>query len=122
MIAFYLKNDALHDAIAIAEHIAAFDWTTPEEVEEITALTLLKNAELKVLFGAAGITLVDFRVEFGRVHEGEGSIIILADEISLASCRLWGSLTKEKLDKDRFRRDLGRKTRRYGQPWNADAP
>jgi phosphoribosylaminoimidazole-succinocarboxamide synthase len=107
IIEFYLKDDKLHDPMVAGEHIAAFNWASPQEVEEITALTLKINDDLRGVFGAVGITLVDFKVEFGRVWEGDVSRIILADEISPDSCRLWDSATNEKLDKDRFRRDLG---------------
>ena len=71
------------------------------------AMTLRVNDFLSGMFGAVGITLVDFKIEYGRIWEGEFARVILADEISPDSCRLWDSTTNEKLDKDRFRRDLG---------------
>jgi phosphoribosylaminoimidazole-succinocarboxamide synthase len=107
IIEFYLKDDKLHDPMVADEHIAAFNWASTQEIDDITALTLRINDDLCGVFGAVGITLVDFKVEYGRVREGEVSRIILADEISPDSCRLWDSATNEKLDKDRFRRDLG---------------
>ena len=107
IIEFYFKNDKLHDPMVAEEHITAFNWATTQEIDDIMALTLRINDYLCGLFGAVGITLVDFKVEYGRVWEGDFARIILADEISPDSCRLWDSATNEKLDKDRFRRDLG---------------
>ncbi|HEX2560613.1 phosphoribosylaminoimidazolesuccinocarboxamide synthase [Phenylobacterium sp.] len=107
LIEFYLKDDRLHDPMVAEEHIAAFDWASPQEIADIRAVTLKVNDELRGVFGAVGITLVDFKLEFGRVREGDVSRIILADEISPDSCRLWDSASRKKLDKDRFRRDLG---------------
>jgi phosphoribosylaminoimidazole-succinocarboxamide synthase len=113
LIEFFLKDDALHDPMVAEAHIAAFGWASPEEIAEITAQALKVNDCLCEMFGVAGITLVDFKLEFGRVREGEVSRIILADEISPDSCRLWDSATDEKLDKDRFRRDLGNVVESY---------
>ena len=107
IIEFCYKNDKLHDPLVAEEHITAFNWATTQEIDDIMALTLRINDFLCGLFGAVGITLVDFKVEYGRIWEGDFSRIILADEISPDSCRLWDSATNEKLDKDRFRRDLG---------------
>ena len=107
IIEFFLKDDGLHDPMVADEHIATFGWATPEEIAEIRALTVRINDELCRVFGAVGVTLVDFKVEFGRVMEGGVPRLILADEISPDSCRLWDAATREKLDKDRFRRDLG---------------
>jgi phosphoribosylaminoimidazole-succinocarboxamide synthase len=107
IIEFYLKDDKLHDPMVAEEHITAFNWASTQEIDDIMAVTLRVNDYLCGMFGAVGITLVDFKVEFGRVWEGDFSRIILADEISPDSCRLWDSATNEKLDKDRFRRDLG---------------
>jgi phosphoribosylaminoimidazole-succinocarboxamide synthase len=107
IIEFYFKNDKLHDPMVAEEHITAFNWASTQEIDDIMALTLRVNDYLCGMFGAVGITLVDFKVEFGRVWEGDFSRIMLADEISPDSCRLWDSATNEKLDKDRFRRDLG---------------
>jgi phosphoribosylaminoimidazole-succinocarboxamide synthase len=106
IIEFYFKNDKLHDPMVAEEHITAFNWATTQEIDDIMALTLRVNDYLSGLFAAVGITLVDFKVEYGRVWEGDFARIILADEISPDSCRLWDTATNEKLDKDRFRRDL----------------
>ncbi|MFC3076704.1 phosphoribosylaminoimidazolesuccinocarboxamide synthase [Phenylobacterium terrae] len=115
IVEFYLKDDRLHDPMAAEEHIAAFAWASPQEIDDIRALTLRVNDELRGVFGAVGITLVDFKLEFGRVRDGDVSHIILADEISPDSCRLWDSATQEKLDKDRFRRDLGGVVESYAE-------
>ena len=89
------------------EHITAFGWADPQELDDIMALTLRINDFLSGLFLGVGIKLVDFKVEFGRLYENEQMRIVLADEISPDCCRLWDVETDEKLDKDRFRRDLG---------------
>ena len=107
IIEFYYKRDELNDPLVTEEHITAFNWAATQEIDDILATTLRVNDFLSGMFGAIGITLVDFKIEFGRVWEGDFSRVILADEISPDSCRLWDSTTNEKLDKDRFRRDLG---------------
>ncbi len=107
IIEFCLKDDKLGDPLVAEEHITAFNWATTQEIDDILAMTVRVNDYLSGMFGAVGITLVDFKIEFGRIYEGDFSRIILADEISPDSCRLWDSQTNEKLDKDRFRRDLG---------------
>jgi phosphoribosylaminoimidazole-succinocarboxamide synthase len=107
IIEFYYKNDQLQDPMVTEEHITAFNWASTQEIDDILAMTLRVNDFLTGMFSAVGITLVDFKIEFGRVFEGEFSRVILADEISPDSCRLWDSITNEKLDKDRFRRDMG---------------
>jgi len=107
IIEFCLKDDNLGDPLVAEEHITAFNWATTQEIDDIMALTLRINDFLCGMFGAVGITLVDFKIEFGRLWENDFARIILADEISPDSCRLWDSSTNEKLDKDRFRRDLG---------------
>ena len=89
------------------EHITAFNWAQTQEIDDMLATTLRVNDFLSGMFGAVGITLVDFKIEYGRIWEGDFARTILADEISPDSCRLWDSTTNEKLDKDRFRRDLG---------------
>ena len=89
------------------EHITAFNWASTQEIDDMMAMTLRVNDYLSGLFGGVGITLVDFKLEFGRVWENDFSRIMIADEISPDCCRLWDALTNEKLDKDRFRRDLG---------------
>jgi phosphoribosylaminoimidazole-succinocarboxamide synthase len=107
IIEFCYKNDALGDPMVSEEHITAFGWASPQEIDDMMALSLRINDFLNGLFLGAGIKLVDFKVEFGRLFEGEMMRIVLADEISPDSCRLWDIDTNEKLDKDRFRRDLG---------------
>ena len=107
IIEFYLKDDKLSDPMVSEEHITAFNWASTQEIDDMMALTLRVNDFLTGLFAGVGITLVDFKIEFGRVYENDFARIILADEISPDSCRLWDSQTNEKMDKDRFRRDLG---------------
>jgi phosphoribosylaminoimidazole-succinocarboxamide synthase len=107
IIEFYYKKDELGDPMVTEEHITAFNWASTQEIDDMLAMTLRVNDFLSGLFGAVGITLVDFKIEFGRIYDGDFSRIILADEISPDSCRLWDTATNEKLDKDRFRRDLG---------------
>jgi len=107
IIEFYYKNDALEDPMVTEEHVTAFNWANTQEIDDILAMTLRVNDFLSGMFAAVGITLVDFKIEYGRLFEGDFSRVILADEISPDSCRLWDAQTNEKLDKDRFRRDLG---------------
>ena len=107
IIEFCLKDDKLGDPLVSEEHITAFNWASPQEIDDIMAATLRINDFLSGLFSAVGIMLVDFKIEFGRVWEIDFARVILADEISPDSCRLWDIATTEKLDKDRFRRDLG---------------
>ena len=107
IIEFYLKKDELNDPMVTEEHITAFNWATTQELDDMLAMTVRVNDYLSGMFGAVGITLVDFKIEFGRVWENDFSRVLLADEISPDSCRLWDTNTGEKLDKDRFRRDLG---------------
>jgi phosphoribosylaminoimidazole-succinocarboxamide synthase len=107
IIEFYYKKDELGDPLVSEEHITALGWANPQEIDDMMAIAIRVNDFLSGLFTGVGITLVDFKVEFGRVWEGELSRVLLADEISPDSCRLWDSKTKNKLDKDRFRQDLG---------------
>lgn len=100
---FFYKNDALHDPMINDSHILAFSWATEQEIAQMRETTFRVNALLKPLFMDVGILLVDFKLEFGRFH-GE---LLLGDEITPDGCRLWDAKTMEKLDKDRFRRDLG---------------
>ena len=107
LVEFCLKDDSLGDPIIAPEHIFTFGWATPNELEIIVENTLRINDFLTGLFLGIGIRLIDFKLEFGR-HENDGKVeIMLADEISPDNCRLWDAETKEKMDKDRFRRDLG---------------
>ena len=107
MIEFCYKNDELNDPIVAREHIAVFGWAENIELDWITDQCLRINDFLQGMFKGVGIKLVDFKLEFGRLNQGEKKIIILADEISPDTCRLWDVLSEEKLDKDRFRKDLG---------------
>jgi phosphoribosylaminoimidazole-succinocarboxamide synthase len=107
IVEFYYKNDALNDPMVSEEHITAFGWANPQELDDIMALSIRINDFLSGLFLGIGIKLVDFKIEFGRLYEGEMMRVVLADEISPDSCRLWDLKTNEKLDKDRFRRDMG---------------
>lgn len=109
IVEYCLKNDKLGDPFISEELIFAFDIADPMEVEEIRMMTLRINDFLSGLFLGVGIKLVDFKIEFGRHYTEDGrSRILLADEISPDSCRLWDVKTNEKMDKDRFRRDLGK--------------
>ena len=113
IVEFYYKKDELGDPMVSEEHITAFNWATPQEIDDMMAMTLRVNDFLSGLFSAAGIRLVDFKLEFGRLYEGDMVRTVLADEISPDSCRLWDMDTNEKMDKDRFRRDLGNVTEAY---------
>lgn len=101
---FCLKDDELGDPMVNEYHVYACGWATKEEVETIKDLAFRVNEYLKKYFAAIGILLVDFKLEFGKTADGK---IVLADEISPDTCRFWDMKTREKLDKDRFRRDLG---------------
>ena len=103
-IEFSYKNDELGDPLINSYHALALKLATAEEIETITNYAFRVNDFLKALWAECGVTLVDFKLEFGRLSDGT---IVLADEISPDTCRLWDSETHEKLDKDRFRRDLG---------------
>ena len=107
LIEFYYKDDELGDPLISEDHIAVFGWATQVELDEIMANALRINDFLIGLFAGVGIRLVDFKLEFGRVWDGDLQRIILADEISPDNCRLWDINNNEKLDKDRFRQDLG---------------
>lgn len=107
IVEFYYKNDALGDPIVAEEHITAFNWAATQELDDIMALALRINDYLSGMFAAVGIRLVDFKLEFGRLFEGELVRTVLADEISPDSCRLWDAKSNNKLDKDRFRQDMG---------------
>jgi phosphoribosylaminoimidazole-succinocarboxamide synthase len=108
IIEFYYKNDALQDPLVSEEHITAFGWASPQEIDEVMQLALRINDFLVGLFLGIGIRLVDFKIEFGRLWDQDQQMrIVLADEISPDCCRLWDINSSEKLDKDRFRKDLG---------------
>jgi phosphoribosylaminoimidazole-succinocarboxamide synthase len=103
IVEYYYKSDPLGDPMVTDEHIDVFGLATREELAEITRLARVVNDHLVLFFGRRGIRLIDFKLEFGRHPEG----LLLADEITPDGCRLWDATTDEKLDKDRFRRDLG---------------
>ena len=107
LVEFCLKDDSLGDPIIAPEHIFNFGWATPDELEIIVNYTLRINDFLTGLFFGIGIRLIDFKLEFGRYKTNDAVEIMLADEISPDNCRLWDAETNEKMDKDRFRRDLG---------------
>jgi phosphoribosylaminoimidazole-succinocarboxamide synthase len=113
IIEFYYKSDELGDPMVSDEHITAFGWASPQELEEIMTVAIRINDYLSGLFYGIGLKLVDFKVEFGRLYENEEMRIILADEISPDNCRLWDVKSNEKMDKDRFRQDLGRVAEAY---------
>ncbi len=113
IIEFCLKSDKLGDPIVAPEIVIAFQWAQPNELEDITSMALRINDFLSGLFLGVGIKLIDFKIEFGRHYEGNTVQIILADEISPDCCRLWDLKTGEKMDKDRFRRDLGKVEEAY---------
>lgn len=104
VLEFSYKNDELGDPMVNQYHIAAMELATKQELEQISVYALKINDILKEYFKQVNIELIDFKLEFGKTKEGT---IVLADEISPDTCRFWDSVTKEKLDKDRFRRDLG---------------
>src|SRR3981189_741232 len=107
IIEFYYKNDQLGDPMVSEEHIPAFGLATPQEIDDIMALAIRVNDFLSGVFLGVGIRLVDFKLETGRLWENDMMRSVGADEISPDSCRLWDIKSNDKLDKDRFRRDLG---------------
>jgi phosphoribosylaminoimidazole-succinocarboxamide synthase len=104
---FFLKSDALHDPLCNEDHIRVLGWATAEEIAQMKALTHDVNAVLRPMFAHAGIDLVDYKLEFGHPRFEPGAPLMLGDEFTPDGCRLWDAKTGEKLDKDRFRRDLG---------------
>ncbi|MFA5989122.1 MAG: phosphoribosylaminoimidazolesuccinocarboxamide synthase [Sphingomonas sp.] len=113
IIEYYFKDDALGDPMITDEHIAAFGWASQEEMHDISDMAIRVNDFMCGLFAGIGIRLVDFKLEFGRLWDNEFARVILADEISPDGCRLWDMESGEKLDKDRFRRDLGGEVEAY---------
>ncbi|WP_066794326.1 phosphoribosylaminoimidazolesuccinocarboxamide synthase [Sphingomonas soli] len=113
IIEYYYKDDALGDPMVTDEHILAFGWAAQEELHDMADMAIRVNDFLAGLFAGIGIRLVDFKLEFGRIWDNDYPRIILADEISPDGCRLWDMTTNEKLDKDRFRRDLGGEVEAY---------
>ena len=115
LVEFYYKDDALGDPLISEDHIAVFDWCSAEELAEIVTLAKKINQRMLEIFADVGIRLVDFKLEFGRVKSDDGTRIVLADEISPDSCRLWDVASNEKMDKDRFRQNLGGMVDAYQQ-------
>jgi len=113
LIEYCLKNDELGDPLVSKEHILAFKWMDDFEIDFISDELRRINDFLQGMFRGVGIKLVDFKVEFGRVEKNGKKDIILADEISPDTCRLWDATTDKKLDKDRFRKDLGNLVEAY---------
>lgn len=114
IIEYRYKNEELGDPIVSEEHITAFGWAGVDELDEMVNMTLRINDFMTGLFLAVGIRLIDFSLEFGRLYQDDGSAqIVLSDEISPDNCRLWDIKTKKKLDKDRFRRDMGNTEEAY---------
>jgi len=107
LVEFFLKNDQLEDPLVSENHILAFEWATKEELDKIKKIILRINDFMVGMFKGVGIKLIDFKLEFGRIKVDDKYEIILADEISPDTCRLWDSVSDKKLDKDRFRKDLG---------------
>ena len=108
-----MKSDELGDPIISDEHIIVFEWATHEELESIISISQRVNDFLTGYFYSQKIRLVDFKLEYGRFWDDQDITIMLADEISPDNCRLWDLQTNEKLDKDRFRQDLGNVDRAY---------
>ena len=113
LVEYYYKADELGDPLISDEHITAFGWASHQELEEIVAMTLRVNDFLLGIFLGIGVRLIDFKLEFGRLFTDDNVQIVVADEISPDNCRLWDIKTNEKLDKDRFRRDLGGEREAY---------
>ena len=107
MIEYSYKNDELGDPLIAKEHILEFKWATEKELEMSNNYCLRINDFMQGMFRGVGIKLVDFKLEFGRVNINNKIEILLADEISPDTCRLWDVISEKKLDKDRFRKDLG---------------
>ena len=107
LIEFCYKNNELNDPLVAREHIYAFGWANHVEVNWIMDQCLRVNDFMQGMFKSVGIKLVDFKLEFGRLNQDGKKRIVLADEISPDTCRLWDAISEEKLDKDRFRKDLG---------------
>ena len=107
LLEFSYKNDELGDPLVAKEHILAFNWATKDELGSIEEMTFRINDFMSGMFRGVGIKLVDFKLEFGRLWEQDKKEVILADEISPDTCRLWDVKSERKLDKDRFRKDLG---------------
>ncbi|MBB04448.1 phosphoribosylaminoimidazolesuccinocarboxamide synthase [Pseudooceanicola sp.] len=113
IVEYCYKDDKLGDPLVTEEHIAAFGWATQQDMDDILSLALRVNDFMSGIMYGVGIKLVDFKIEIGRVYDGDFQRLIIADEISPDSCRLWDIESGQKLDKDVFRRDLGSLTDAY---------
>ena len=114
LVEFYYKDDALGDPLVTEDHALLFGWADEADLKTIKEITLRVNELLKSLFEPIGIVLVDFKLEFGRASGGK---LLLADEISPDTCRFWDTLTGDRLDKDRFRKDMGNVLDAYEEIW-----
>lgn len=109
IVEFYYKSDELGDPLISEEHITAFGWAGPQDIDDMMAMALRVNDYLSGLFLGVKLRLIDFKLEFGRIYNEAGEMrLVLADEISPDNCRLWDVDSGERLDKDRFRQDLGK--------------
>jgi phosphoribosylaminoimidazole-succinocarboxamide synthase len=115
IIEYYYKDDKLGDPLVTEEHIAAFGWANQQDMDDILSLALRVNDFMSGVMFSVGIKLIDFKIEIGRVYDGDFQRLVVADEISPDSCRLWDIETGRKLDKDVFRRDLGSLTDAYSE-------
>ncbi|WP_108257805.1 phosphoribosylaminoimidazolesuccinocarboxamide synthase [Mangrovicoccus ximenensis] len=115
IVEFCYKDDKLGDPLVTEEHIIAFGWASQQDLDDMIALALRVNDFLSGVMHGVGIQLVDFKIEIGRVWDGDYQRLIVADEISPDSCRLWDVKTGQKLDKDVFRQDLGSLTDAYSE-------
>jgi len=113
IVEFYYKAPDMDHPMVTEEHITAFGWAAPQDMDEIVPMALRVNDFLSGLFLGIGLRLVDVRLEFGRYWDNDLVRIVLADEISPDNCRLWDIKTNEKMDKDRFRHDLGKVEEAY---------
>jgi len=113
IVEFYYKNEDLKNPMISEEHITAFGWASPYELDDIMANTLRINDYMSGLFLGIGLRLVDFGLEFGRVWDNDEIRIVLADELTPDNCRLWDIKTNEKMDRDRFAEDLGKVEEAY---------
>lgn len=113
IVEYCYKDDSLGDPLVSEEHIAAFGWASQQDMDDILSLALRVNDFMSGILYGVGIRLVDFKIEIGRVYDGDFQRLVVADEISPDSCRLWDLETGRKLDKDVFRRDLGSLTDAY---------
>ena len=113
IVEYSYKNDELGDPMVSEEYVIAFGWATQQDLDDIVSLALRVNDFLSGVFYGVGIKLIDFKIEIGRIWDGDFMRLVVADEISPDSCRLWDVKTGQKLDKDVFRRDLGSLTDAY---------